>query len=333
MDADRYGLFRFLLEPFAPKSVLLFLKDHTVVAMNSEQGMTMKSKFRGGWLLIVQLFGAFCAIVTGSTVSYATSWKIDMDEIVCRSEAIVVGIMDKPTEVQRQPYSPGDYGRSRVRITFSAQLEVTEVLWGHLSLRPVEIRSRTIDRPDFVPPANLRPPGGSRPVGRQAIWFLDRTIHFPHWSVIYVSEGSPDRFVEMRDRVGEIIKRNTACLQVSRARVEDNGDVFIRLQLELHNPTQKSLGMPGFGKRNQDLHSQLPVRVEWEDHGAPEPKGFRVVTDSTVDPSALPPGSRRIFGIDYLIDGDCIGYVIFGKSLRITIEGYGSTNWIRRIQR
>ena len=270
---------------------------------------------------------------TGLPSAQATTWKIDMDEIVCRSKAIVVGVMGEPTEIRREPYRPGQDGRQRERVTYSAQLEVMEVLWGSPYLRILELRSWTINPNDFVLPRTLHSPGSSRPVGRQVIWYLKRSQDFPHWSAIYVTDGLPDRSADRINQTVKRIQQNTLCLQTSSARAHHDGNIVIRFQLELRNPTHENLVFPGFEMRDQRLYSHVPIRLERKYNSSLiEPESGGVIIDSTIPPTTLTPGSRRYFGIDYVVDGQQIGYG-WGTSLRVTLEGFGSTNRIGRILR
>lgn len=278
-------------------------------------------------LRLVALFLLFWATGPGSL--NATIWKIDMDEKVCMSEAIVLGVMDEPIEIRREPYRPAEDGRPREKVTYTAHLKVSEILWGSPHLRKLEIRSWTVKPNDYFLPATLYHPGSSRPVGERVIWYLRRSTDFSHWSVVYVTSWSPGQEADRISQTTELIQRNTLCLQTSTARFQDDGSVAIRLQLELRNPTNESLAFPGFEMRNQRLHSQVPILLE-RTGGIPiKPKNGGVTVDPTIPTATLNPGSRRYFGINYVLDGQTIGY-LWNSSLRTTLEGKGSTNWVRR---
>jgi hypothetical protein len=263
----------------------------------------------------------------------AATWKIDMDEVVCRSDAIVVGAMDKPIEIQREPYRPQQDGTPAEKVTFASRLEVIQVLWGLPSLRDLNLVSGKIDPPAFILPGTLRSPGSSRPIDTEAIWYLQRISGTPSWKATYVTPLNPDRANATIDHVTKRISDNQICLQPVHVRIQRDGTVQIELQLELRNPTDGQIGFPGFEMRDLQAHSQVLVTLETSGQGVVEAKQYwGVVLDPSIPSSRLPPGSSRFFPVRSRAPIRTVG---FGSSsrMRLKLGTFGTTNWTSPILR
>jgi hypothetical protein len=253
-----------------------------------------------------------------------------MDEVVCRSDAIVIGVMDQPIETRREPFRPHRHGTPTEKVTFISRLEVSEVLWGIPSLRELHLVSGKIEPVELVLPI---PPGSSRPVDTPAIWYLQHHVEAREWTVTFVTPLGPDRANRTIDHVVKRISDNRICLQPIHARILSNGTVHMELQLELRNPTEGHIDFPGFEMRDLQIHGQVPVTAETSGQGILESdEHWGVVLDPSIPKILLAPGSSRFFPVRFRARIPTVG---FGSSsrIRLSLGTYGTTNWTSPILR